>query len=413
MGTVGADWEGQQMNIFQKLPLYSLVRRPARSGAMLAISVIVAFAVFSALLMSAALGRGMTSLQQRLGADIMVVPAEAEKKAAVESIVLQGNPTYFYMDEAKLGEVNAVEGVGETTVQLYLASLAASCCSAKVQLMGFDPATDFVIKPWVSSSYGKELGEMEVVAGSGITASAGDRLIFYDTPCTVVAKLSETGTNYDRCVFAGEDTVRVLTQSAIGKNLNQFRDTDPDHVISCILLNVEEGADIDQVASKINESVDGVAAIRTRNLLSGTARSLEGVLGMIRAAAVVVLVLGAVILAIAYAMQIHERKREFATLRILGVSRKQLSAGILKEIAVVCLAGGAAGALLGMLVMIPFSGALQGWLNMPMLMPGIVHCFLYLAGAVFLCLAGAMPACLWSVWKVSRAEISDSLREEK
>ena len=126
-----------------------------------------------------------------------------------------------------------------------------------------------------------------------------------------------------------------------------------------------------------------------------------------------VLVLGAVILAIAYAMQIQERKREFATLRILGVSRKQLSAGILKEIAVVCLAGGAAGALLGMLVMIPFSGALQGWLNMPMLMPGIVHCFLYLAGAVFLCLAGAMPACLWSVWKVSRAEISDSLREEK
>lgn len=401
------------MNIFQKLPIYNLTRRPARSAALLAASAIVSFAVFTAFLMGAALGRGMTSLQQRLGADIMVLPAEAEKKAALESIVLQGNPTYFYMDKSKLDEVKAVAGVGETTVQLYLASLAASCCSAKVQLMGFDPETDFVIAPWVSTSYGKGLREMEVVAGSGITASVGDRLVFYDTPCTVVAKLSESGTNYDRCVFAGEDTVRALTRSSIGKKLNQFQDTEPEQVISCVLLNVEEGADIDQVASDIRAAVDGVAVIRTRSLLTGTTQSLEGILRMLRVSAALVLALGCVILAAAYALQMHERKREFATLRILGVSKRQLMAGILKEIALVCLAGGAAGALAGLLVVLPFSGALKGWLNMPMLLPDIPHAVLYFAGSVLLCLAGAVPACLLSVWKVSRADISTSLREER
>jgi putative ABC transport system permease protein len=398
------------MNIFQKLPLFNLIRRPVRFAALLGMAAIVSFAVFSSFLMSAALGSGMTSLEQRLGADIMVVPAEARKKAAVESIVLQGNPTYFYMDEKKLDEVQGVDGVGQTTVQLYLASLAASCCSAKVQLMGYDPETDFVIAPWIRDSYGKSLGEMEVVAGSGITASPGDRLVFYDKPCTVVAKLSETGTNYDRCVFAGEDTVRILTKSSLGKNMNQFRDTEPDHVISCVLLNVQEGSDIDQVAARINESVDGVAAIRTRSFLSGTADSLAGVRGMIRIAAVMLLVLGCVILAIAYTMQIHERKREFATLRLLGGSRKQLAAGILKEIAIISLGGSVIGALAGMLVMIPFSGALQGWLNMPMLMPDIIQCLLYLAVTAGLCLASAFLACGWSVWKVSREDISASLR---
>ena len=102
----------------------------------MALTALLSFTVFGALVLTQSLGRGMASLERRLGADIMVVPEEAAGKSGLESIVLQGNPTYFYMEDTKLDEVRAVDGVGETTTQLYLASLAASCCSAKVQLMG-------------------------------------------------------------------------------------------------------------------------------------------------------------------------------------------------------------------------------------------------------------------------------------
>lgn len=401
------------MRVYQKLPILNILRRPARTIALLSLVALLSFTVFGGAAVTGGLGNGIRSLELRLGADIMVVPSEAEEKAGLESIVLQGNTTYFYMDDTKADEVAAVEGVGQLTTQLYLASLAASCCSAKVQLMGFDPETDFTIQPWIRDTYSRDLGEMDIVVGSDITSSEGDRLLFYDTPCNVVAKLSETGTNYDRCVFAGEDTIRVLTESSVGKNLNQFKDIDPNHVISCILVNVEDGSDIDEVAQKINESVDGVTALRTRSLVSGTAKSLAGISRIIKIAIIIVFALAFLVLLIAFTMMINERRREFATLRVFGVSKGALAWSVMSEIVLLCLLGGLIGAGIAAVVVIPFSGALKAWLNMPMLMPGAATLLVYLAAALALCVTAGVLASVWNVLRVSRADISLSLREEK
>ncbi len=401
------------MSVYQKLPLLNILRRPMRSIALLILVALLSFTVFGGAAVTSGLRSGMTSLELRLGADIMVVPEEAAKKAGLESIVLQGNTTYFYMDDTKKDEVEAVEGVGQLTTQLYLASLAASCCSAKVQLIGFDPESDFTIQPWVRDTYSKDLGEMDIVVGSDITSSEGDRLLFYDTPCNVVAKLSPTGTNYDRCVFAGEDTIRVLTESSVGKKLNQFKDVDPNHVISCILVNVDDGADIDAVAEKINESVDGVTALRTRSLVSGTAKSLAGISRMIRIAMIIVFALAFIILLIAFTMMIHERRREFATLRVFGVSKGGLARSVMSEIILLCLAGGLFGAGIAAVVIIPFSGALKSWLNMPMLMPGAGTLLLYLLVSLVICLGAGVLASFFNVLRVSREDISLALREEQ
>ncbi len=401
------------MRVFQKLPILNILRRPARSITLLGLVAMLAFTVFGGAALTCGLDNGIKSLKLRLGADIMVVPREAEEKAGLESIVLQGNTTYFYMDDTKLDEVAKIEGVGQTTTQLYLASLAASCCSAKVQLMGFDPETDFTIQPWIRDTYSKDLGEMDIVVGSDITSSEGDRLFFYDTPCNVVAKLSKTGTNYDRCVFAGEDTIRVLTESSVGKKLNQFKDIDPNHVISSVLVNVEEGADIDEVADRINESVDGVTALKTRSLISGTARSLSGISRIIRIAILIVFALAFLILIITFTMMINERRREFATLRVFGVSRGALAGSVMSEIVLLCLSAGLAGAGIAAVVVIAFSGALKGWLNMPMLMPGVPVLLLYLLISLLICVGAGVLASVWNVLRVSRADISLSLREEK
>ncbi len=401
------------MRVFQKLPLLNILRRPMRSIALLCLIALLSFTIFGGAVMTAGLRNGVESLELRLGADIMVVPKEAGEKAGLESIVLQGNTTYFYMDDTKLDEVSAIDGIDQITTQLYLASLAASCCSAKVQLMGFDPATDFTIQPWIRDTYSRDLGKMDIVVGSDIVSSEGDRLLFYDTPCNVVAKLSKTGTNYDRCVFAGEDTIRTLTESSVGKNLNQFKDIDPNHVISCILINVKDGVDIDEVAAHINESVDGVTALRTRSLISGTARSLAGISRIIRIAIIIVFVLAFIILIIAFTMLIHERRREFATLRVLGVSKGALARSVMSEIVLLCLAGGLTGAGIAAVVTVPFSGALQGWLDMPMLMPGAGTLLVYLLLAVVVCVGAGILASVWNVLRVSRADISLSLREGK
>lgn len=401
------------MHIFRKLPLLNIIRRPVRSAALLCMVALLSFTVFGGAVMVSGLRNGMSSLEERLGADIMVVPEEAAEKDDLENIVLQGNTGYFYMDDTKLDEISSAEGVGQATSQLFLASLAASCCSAKVQLIGFDPETDFTVVPWIRKSYSDDLKEMEIVVGNDITSDEGDTLTFYDTDCTVAAKLTKTGTNYDRCVFAGEDTIRVLTASSVGKKLNQFKEIDPNHVISCVLVNAEDGADIDEVVTAINESVDGVAAVRTSSMVSGIAGSLSGISNIVRIMILVVFILAFIIMMIAFTMLINERKREFAVLRVFGVSQSGLAKSVWCEILLICLMGGSIGVVLAALVTIPFSGALQGRLDMPMLMPGIGTMLLYLLTAILIAVAAGTFSSFWNVRRVSRADISLALRQEK
>lgn len=401
------------MNLFRKLPVLNLTRRPVRSAVMLCLVALLSFAVFGGALMISGLKNGMRSLEDRLGADLMIVPEEAAGRSGLEGIILEGNSTYFYMEDTKLAEVEAVEGVAESTPQLFLASLAASCCSAKVQLMGFDPETDFSILPWIRDDYSGSLEKMDIVVGADIVSDEGDRLLFYDTPCTVVAKLSPTGTNYDRCVFAGEDTVRELTRSSVGKKLNQFKDVDPNHVISCILINVQEGYDIDEVAQAISSGVDGVTAVRTRNLISGISDSLAGMTRIVGTLILVVCVLAFIALTIAFTMQINERRKEFGVLRVLGVSRKLLARCVWREILLLCAAGGLLGALLAALVVPAFSGALQAGLEMPLLRPGIGTVLLYLALSVLTAAAAGTLASFWNVRRIGKTDISLALRQER
>ena len=79
------------MRIFRKLPILNLCRRPVRSAMLLCIAALLSFTVFGGAVMVSGLRRGMASLEDRLGADILVVPEEAARKNDLESIVLQGS----------------------------------------------------------------------------------------------------------------------------------------------------------------------------------------------------------------------------------------------------------------------------------------------------------------------------------
>lgn len=401
------------MQVFRKLPVLNLLRRPARTAVMLCLVALLSFSLFGGALLITGLRNGMGSLEDRLGADLMIVPEEAAEKSGLQGIILEGNSTYFYMPDTNLDQVRAIEGVGESTSQLFLASLAASCCSAKVQLMGFDPESDFSILPWIRSSYSGELNKMDIVVGADIVSDEGDRLLFYDVPCTVAAKLSPTGTNYDRCVFASEDTVRELTESSIGKKLNQFRDVDPNHVVSCILVNVRDGYEIDEVAEAVESTVDGVKALRTRNMIPGISDSLAGLSRIIGMLILVICILSFVILTIAFTMQLNERRKEFGVLRVFGVSRKQLSRSVRSEILLLCVLGGLLGAVLAALILLAFSQALQAGLGMPMLRPGIGTVLLYLALSVLTAAAAGILSSFWNVRRAGRTEISQALRQER
>ena len=92
-------------------------------------------------------GDSLRLTQERLGADIVVVPEGSEQK--VEGALLMGSPIKVWMPYGNVQKIAAVPGVQAASPQLYLESLSnASCCSVSNMFMvAYDPNTDFTIQP--------------------------------------------------------------------------------------------------------------------------------------------------------------------------------------------------------------------------------------------------------------------------
>ena len=75
------------------LPIENLKRKPFRTGALLAVVTILALTFFGGTMLTMNLNTGMTSMEKRLGADLMVVPQNTVQKA--EALLTNGNPQHF------------------------------------------------------------------------------------------------------------------------------------------------------------------------------------------------------------------------------------------------------------------------------------------------------------------------------
>ena len=162
------------------------------------LTALLAASVFGGSVVVGSLRRGLESLEARLGADIIVMPAEAESKVSFKNLLLQGTTGAFYMDASVLDAVRGAQGVEIAAPQTFLASLKADCCAVRVQIIGIDPEADFTVQPWIAQSTSRELSDMDVAVGCEVNANAGESLKIYDRQCHVVAKLAETGTGLDK-----------------------------------------------------------------------------------------------------------------------------------------------------------------------------------------------------------------------
>ena len=400
------------MRFARFLALRNLAGRPARTAALTLLAAFLSFSVFAGSVVVMSLQNGLRSYESRLGADIVVVPGQARSHGTLESILLQGIPGYFYMDGANLDKVRAIPGVETASPQFFLASATAGCCSVSVQIIGFDPATDFSIQPWIRESYGKELGRGDVIVGSGISVPANRALTFYNVPCRVVASLEETGTGLDTAVYAGMDTIRDMMEASVREGFDYFDGVDAERAVSSIMVKVEDGADVESVTNDINLHVRRIEATQARSMVSSIAGGLNGVSRAVGGLTGMIWILAVAILSVTFVMIAHERRKEFAILRVMGASRRTLSGLLLTEASLISLLGAAAGAVLGALAVCPFSGLIRDRLDLPYLLPGAGTVAALLAGAVAVTvLAGAVTSAL-AAGRIGKRETGLILRED-
>ena len=356
----------------RRLPWMNLRGYPVRTGTLVLFSALMTMTIFGGTMLVQGIERGLATVQSRLGADIMVTPADAGNDFDAQSFLVHAEASYFYMPTSTSEAVAAVDGVQSSSPQLFLASARASCCSGRYQVIAFDPGGDFTVQPWIADSVGQaQLGHMDVIVGANVSVYDTDNFALFGQRLHVVGKFDPTGSTLDNAVYTNFDTAKILIDSSLRKGLNKYTSLDTDDIISSVMVKVAPGRDIDAVAADIERSVPGVSVTTSTRMVSGIAQSLEATSRTVVTLIALVWGVGLLMITLIFVMMIIERKREFASLIVAGAHRGLVSRIILAESLTVNAIGGVAGIVISGVLIASFSGLVRQTIGTGFLVPPI------------------------------------------
>ena len=307
----------------------------------MAVAMLVALLVF-ALLFNRAIKEDIDEASQKLGADIVLVPAKSVELA--EEFILESNEKTFYMNEAVFKQMKELDIVDKATFHVYLDTLESECCSIiEGQVVAIDQATDFVVKPWLDTD--AELKDGEVYVGSYVHEFLGliSTATLFNKPINVVGHLKETGTGLDHGIFMRKQDLDAISIEATG----QRKEND----ISIVFLKLKEGIDIDDAVAVIR-SANPTVGLMTRGSIGKDVRStLKDITRIFTITILIASVLSIMLAWSTFTAMTNERKREVGILQAIGARRNHIVMMFLNEAAIISILGGLIGVLTGHLLL--------------------------------------------------------------
>ena len=386
------------------LPVRNISARPLRTVGLMAIIAVMAFSLVAGSMLTLSLENGADSTEKRLGTDITLVPRGSGY--AAESVLIRGEPAAFYMDSSIVNSLSGIEGISQITTQFYLATVSDSdCCDLRVQVIGFDPGSDFTIMQWIEESNGGGINPGELVVGSGIHVAEGGQIKVFGTEYPVASKLSKSGTGLDTTIFMTLDTMKSTARDAgqRGYLLTPLERVDAE--ISTILIKAKPGYDPGSIAEEIYSSGINVDVILSKTVISDLTQQIGSIAGHVRVFEIMLWILAAVILGVLFSLGIRERKKEFETFRMMGATRMKLTYLVLGESSIISIAGALIGTALALLIIIPLSDGIGSALDLPYLAPSLSSVLaLALISAAAAFIIGTLTA-MWSARGIWRSEM--------
>lgn len=387
----------------------NLTQKPFRTVCLIIITLLFSATLFGGSILTKNLSDGISGMASRLGADILIVPYGYEKQ--LEVALLRGEPSTFYLKADLADKIKTIEGVTAVSSQMFIASLSAGCCSSKVQLIGFDQATDFVITPWMQQHLTKTLQANEVVIGSKIQADIGDEILFYNQPFRVAAKMDSTGMGFDTSVFMSMDTAYNLMKKA------NLLSGDVDHIkdyVSSLFIRVNPNYQPKMIVNQIMQKYAteyNLDFIITKGMISNIYNWLTTFSFIIYGLAIIFWILAIAVIFIVYSSTINERRREVGILRILGASRRMLVKMLFTESIIISFIGGIMGIMISAILLIAFRMLICQSLGLPCANVTLSSGIEYALWVFLLTLIIAPLASVYSILSITRTDSYQTFRE--
>ncbi|WP_028583688.1 ABC transporter permease [Desulfogranum mediterraneum] len=320
-------WKSVSRKIFRNIVL------------ILTVSGLVCLLVF-ALLFKKTVTDDIQRAGQRLGADIVIVPAKAQTMA--EEFILESKEKTFYMDDFLITALTDLEGIRQLNSHIYLDTLDAECCSIDAgQVIVFDSGKDFVVAPWLAENSPAILGRNEILVGSYVYEYLGlmNTAALFGQDVKVVGHLKETGTGLDHGLFLDRSSFAEISPAILAN----YR----PGTTSILFLKLEPGYELTEMVAKIRD-INPKVGIMTRGSIGADVRSTLA--DMIKIFAITILIaaiLAALMAWSTFTAIANERRREIGVLRALGARKVQIIRLFLIEAGIIALCGGIIGVALG------------------------------------------------------------------
>ena len=387
----------------------NIQRRPFRSCCLIIIIMLFSATLFGGSVLMKNLSLGISGMASRLGADILVVPYGYEKN--LEVALLRGEPSSFYLKADLIDKIKDIKEIEAASPQLFIASLSAACCTSKVQLIGFDQQSDFVIKPWLQTQLNQPLADDQVVVGSKITSNVGEEIMFFNHPFKIAAKMDSTGMGFDTSVFMTIPTAQSLMKEA------NLIEGDIDHFanyVSSIFIKVDPDYQPKDVVNQImpKYAIDyNIDFVMTKGILSNISKWLNGFSTIVYSLSAIFWVLAIIVIFVIFSSSLNERKREISILRILGASRGDLVKMLLRESLIISALGGIAGIVIAGVLIYAFSLLICQSIGLPCMNISITDGFIYALMVFMLTLIIGPLSSIYSALSLTKFDAYQTLRE--
>ncbi len=395
----------------RQIACWNLKRKTSRTVYLIVLVAFLSLVLSGGIIVVRSIENGLDSVAKRLGADAMVVPTGYDEKA--QGALLRGEPSTFYLDGNILDSITDIQGIDQASPQLFFASFSAECCAMPVQLIGFDPQTDFVIQPWLSNTTEQTIADGEIMIGSSINTRVGEYLKFFGKDYKVAATLDKTGMGFDTSVFMNMTTAReaILDYKEQGGTIDQIG----ENAVSSIIISVEKDYKPYDVAISIrkayrNEEVDVVI---TKSMMTNMSNSLVALLRFISIFGLTLWFITVGVLAIVFTISLNERKREFGIYRVLGATRRKLSAIILWESVILSVSGGVIGIAIVALLLYPTQIYVTTSFQLPYLQPKINEILIFMSLSLIITTVTGPIASMKSAYRIGKMNTYEMIREDE
>ncbi len=385
----------------------SIRRRLFRNAATIACFAFIAGTILTAGFLVAGAQMSVQAGMDRLGADMIVIPYDPYTHSS--GVFLTGQASMTYFDESVIAGVAGTPGVLRASPQVFVHTMdLLPWCKYPVQIMGFDPNSDFSVLPLLIDPLQSSITNSTIITGNLVQGDIGSTVNVYGHELTIIGRLEKTGFSPDNSIYLTMDGAYAIAADAPSDLLNKSATSGQ---ISAILVKADKTLGIDPVVYWITSLNPGTLVYPMNELGRDMADQLSTTTQTLYLTAVSVIVVSMPLVALIATMSANERRREIGLMRAMGATQGNVFALFFTEAVVLALIGGLVGVAVSSSGLAMFQDLISNGLNISFQWPSMVTVMSQISLAVALAIALAGIAAIWPALSASKMEPYDAIRK--